>query len=268
VKQEEIDWAKHWGQDKQRSFSQRFFSWYRKAVFARTVHYFTGRYFPTEGVFVEAGCGTAETSMRVDKHGGRRQLVALDLILPVLEHAHPVMDVRTAGDIFRLPFLDSSIDGIWNVGVMEHFTHPQIDDILREFRRVLKPGAPVILLWPATYSPPQRILRAIEWWINRKSAGEKFRFHPDEISQLRSVRQGREVLSRDEFEPVSIDFGLHSLMAFQTLVGRKTQRGRTCTAQERHEDQYHHPGEGRRADARPSPDGPVPHSASLRPLRR
>ena len=220
-KEEVVAWSKHWAQDKQQSASQRFFSVYRKAIFARTVAYFLNRYLPTSGVFVEAGSGTSETSMRVRKNGGARTLVALDLIQPVLERCHPVMDVRLCGDIFRLPLRDDSIDGLWNVGVMEHFTHPQIDAILGEFRRVLKPGARIILLWPAAFSIPQRMLRVCEWFINFGNKKEKFQFHPDEISQLRSVRQGREVMLRNGFRPVFIDFGLRSLMAFETLVGEK-----------------------------------------------
>jgi ubiquinone/menaquinone biosynthesis C-methylase UbiE len=131
------------------------------------------------------------------------------------------MDIRTCGDIFSLPFQNNSLDGIWNVGVMEHFTHDQIDAILREFRRVLKPGGRIVLLWPATFSIPQRILRVLEWFINLRRGSDKFRFHPDEISQLRSVKQGREVLSRNGFRPVAIDIGLRTLMAFETIVGEK-----------------------------------------------
>jgi ubiquinone/menaquinone biosynthesis C-methylase UbiE len=176
---------------------------------------------PPGGVLVEAGCGTAETSMLIEKGGGARTLVAVDLIRPVLERCHPIMDVRICGDIFSLPFQDSSIDGMWNVGVMEHFTHPQIDAILREFHRVLKPGGRVILLWPATFSIPQRILRVLEFFINLLRREDRFRFHPDEISQLRSVAQGRNVLTRNGFVPVAIDIGLRTLMAFETLVGAK-----------------------------------------------
>jgi SAM-dependent methyltransferase/uncharacterized protein YbaR (Trm112 family) len=224
-KPEEIAWTEHWSDSKQHSASQRFFSFYRKAVFARAVAYFVDHYLPREGVLVEAGSGTSETSMLIDKRGGCRTLAALDLIRPVLERCHPAMDVRVCGDIFALPFQDASIDGIWNVGVMEHFTHPQIDAILREFRRVLKPGSRVVLLWPAKFSIPQRILRVLEWFINlRRRKDDKFRFHPDEISQLRSVRQGREVLTRNGFEPVAIDIGLRTLMAFETLVGEKRRR--------------------------------------------
>lgn len=221
-KLEEIQWTEHWSPSNQQIVSQRFFSFYRKAVFARAVAYFADRYFPRTGVLVEAGCGTAETSMLIEKHGGARTLVAVDLIRPVLDHCHPVMDVRVCGDIFSLPFQENSLDGIWNVGVMEHFTHAQIDAILREFHRVLKPGSRVVLLWPATFSIPQRILRVLEWFINLRRGADKFRFHPDEISQLRSPAQGRGVLTRNGFRTVAIDVGLRTLMAFETLVGEKT----------------------------------------------
>ncbi len=66
------------------------------------------------------------------------------------------MDVRLGGDIFCLPFQRNSVDGVWNVGVMEHFTHDQIDQIMREFHRVLKPKGQFVIttpnyrsLWPA-----------------------------------------------------------------------------------------------------------------------
>jgi SAM-dependent methyltransferase len=220
-KPEEIGWTEHWSEANQRSMSQRFFSFYRRAVFARAVAHFADRYLAGEGVLVEAGSGTSETSVLVAKRGGRRALVAVDLVPSVLERCHSVMDVRICGDIFSLPFQDNSIDGIWNVGVMEHFRHEQIDAILREFRRVLKPHSRIVLLWPATFSIPQRILRVMEWFINLRRGRKKFRFHPDEISQLRSVGQGRTILTRNRFRPVAIDVGLRTLMAFETLIGEK-----------------------------------------------
>ena len=221
-KPEELAWTEHWSGAKQDSLSQRFFSFYRKAVFAKAVAYFVDHYLAPGGLLVEAGSGTSETSMLIDKRGAGRTLAALDLIRPVLEQCHPVMDARICGDIFRLPFLDESVDGIWNVGVMEHFTHEQIDAILQEFRRVVKPGGRIVLLWPAKFSIPQRILRILEWFINlRRDASDRFRFHPDEISQLRSKRQGKEVLTRNGFRVVAIDMGLRTGMAFETLVGER-----------------------------------------------
>jgi SAM-dependent methyltransferase len=220
------DWSRHWSGEHQQSAAQTFFSFYRKAVFARTVAYFVNRYFPAQGLFVEAGCGTAETSMRIDKHGGARTLVALDIILPVLKHAHPIMDERVCGDIFNLPFQDNSMDGLWNVGVMEHFTPEQVDQIMREYHRVLKDGAPIILLWVGATSLPQKALRLVEAVANARKPGEDFRFHPPEINLLKSSAAGNAILRQYDFQPVHVDFGLRSLMAFITLVGTKAQRPR------------------------------------------
>ena len=220
-KKELSEWLEHWSMSNQENISQRFFSFYRKAVFARTVRHFTNKYFPLNGVFVEAGSGTSETSIRINKCQDARTLVAVDIALPVLEHGSPVMDVQLCADIFSLPFLDNSIDGIWNVGVMEHFTYEQIDQIMHEFHRVLKPDGPIILLWPGTDSIPQKILRFIEKVINRRHDRQDFRFHPPEISQLRSTNECNDVLNRNGFDTLHIDFGFWSLMAFKTLIGGK-----------------------------------------------
>ncbi len=220
-KKELIEWLEHWSTSNQENLSQRFFSFYRKAVFARTVRHFTNKYFPLNGIFVEAGSGTSETSIRINKRQDARTLVAVDIALPILERCSSIMDVKLCADIFSLPFLDNSIDGIWNVGVMEHFTYEQIDQIMHEFHRVLKSGGLLILLWPGTNSIPQKILHLIEKVINTKHDRQDFRFHPPEISQLRSTHECKDVLNRNGFNALHIDFGFWSLMAFKTLIGGK-----------------------------------------------
>jgi ubiquinone/menaquinone biosynthesis C-methylase UbiE len=220
-KAELVDWSTHWSDDRQRTIAQRFFSFYRKAVFARAVRHFIDRYFPPAGVFVEAGAGTSETSMRLNKRNGSRLLVAVDIVLPVLHRCHPIMDVKVCGDIFHLPFREESVEGIWNVGVMEHFAHDQIDGILREFHRVLKRGGRMVLLWPGVDSPPQKLLKVAAKLIQMTTAEKNFQFHPEEISQLKSLGEGREVLVRNGFSALRVDHGFRSLMAFKTLVGVK-----------------------------------------------
>src|SRR5271157_2786506 len=110
--------------------------------------HYAKRHFPASGIFVEAGCGSAESSDRIDRHG--RQLIGLDFSASALQVAQRVgnMDMLIQGDVFSLPFRSHSVDGIWNLGVMEHFTETQICSCLREFRRVLKPDGVILLLWP------------------------------------------------------------------------------------------------------------------------
>ncbi len=222
-KPESHDWSEHWSDQKQKWLVQRFFSFYRKAVFSRAVRYYVDTFLAPSGLLLEAGCGTSETSMRIDKGDGERTLVAVDIVPIALTQCHPVMDVKMCADIFQLPFRGCSVDGIWNVGVMEHFLHAQVDSILAEFHRILRPGARLVLLWPATDSIPQKMLRAIEAVVNIRRRGAKFRFHPDEISKLRSNSEARDVLSRNGFRVVQVDRGIRSLMAFKILVGEKVQ---------------------------------------------
>jgi SAM-dependent methyltransferase len=215
------DWTAHWEAGNQGLVSQRFFSWYRHVIFAPTVAHYFREFFPERGVFLEAGCGTSETSERIPKHGGNRVLIAADLVPEIAARAHPVMDVRMACDAFQLPFATGSLDGIWNVGVMEHFLHADIDRMVREFARVLRPGAPLVMLWPARTSIPQRLLRIAEFFINLRPRPTRFRFHPDEISQLRSSAEGFDVLRRNGLQPVEVSGEWRSLFAFKVVVGRR-----------------------------------------------
>jgi SAM-dependent methyltransferase len=214
-------WTEHWSTAKQLSATQRFFSAYRKTVFAPAVAHYVDRYLPGEGVLVEAGCGTAETSIYIDKRGGSRVLVAVDLVVPVLARCAPIMDARVAGDAFGLPFRSGTVDAIWNVGVMEHFTQPAIDAMLREFHRVLKPGGRLLLFWPGVTSAPQRVLRVVQFIVRLRPSCATFRFHPDEISQLRSLGEGRSTLERNGFTALRTDHGVRTLLAFKVLVGAK-----------------------------------------------
>jgi SAM-dependent methyltransferase len=218
-------WTEHWSPEKQQTVVQRFFSFYRKAVFAPAIAHYVNRYLAPSGLLLEAGSGTSETSIYIDKRNGARVLVAAEIVLPVLRACHPVMDVRLGADVFRIPLASASVDGIWNVGVMEHFEHDQIDQVMRECGRVLKPGGRIVLFWPGRDSVPQRILRLGEAVINRWQPERRFRFHPDEISQLRSLAQGRDVLQRNDFDVVRVDYGVRTLLGFKILVGEKPPAG-------------------------------------------
>lgn len=57
------------------------------------------------------------------------------------------------GDILSLDYPADSFDGVYNLGVMEHFSEEEIRQALREFYRVLRPGGRVVLFWPPKKSP-------------------------------------------------------------------------------------------------------------------
>ena len=51
-------------------------------------------------------------------------------------------------DIRALPFRDGSFDFVWNAGVLEHFGDEDVARVLREMRRVARPGGTVLATVP------------------------------------------------------------------------------------------------------------------------
>src|SRR5687768_10438010 len=98
------------------------------------------RHFTEAAHLLHAGCGSGQVDMALQ---GRVKITAVDIspsALRVYQRNNPAaFEVRHA-DILNLPFLPGSFDGIYNLGVLEHFTRDEIHQILTQFHRVLKPS--------------------------------------------------------------------------------------------------------------------------------
>jgi len=214
-------WESHWdSRGAASSFFGRTASLVRRQILSRALRHYAETYFPAEGVFLECGCGTGQSSSRIPRR--RRTLVALDFSTAALREARKVSAFGgfLQGDIRRLPFSADSVAGIWNLGVMEHFDAETTRRILEEFRRVLKPGAVAILFWPPEYGSSRWVLAPIEW-IRSERAGRPVRFFPDEVNRLRSKRQARAVLREAALEPVAVDFTPRDGFIHMVVVARK-----------------------------------------------
>ncbi len=162
----------------------------RRFIFQPVVAHYANRFFREIGIFVEMGCGTAYSSTRITNQG--RRLIGLDFSAVALKIAQDSahMDALIRATIFATPFRSDSIDGIWNLGVMEHFSESEIQRSLQEFRRVLKPDGVIILFWPAEKNLSRWILGPIESFVTGWRRA-KFTFFPGEITQLKSKHQAQ-----------------------------------------------------------------------------
>jgi ubiquinone/menaquinone biosynthesis C-methylase UbiE len=202
----EDEWDEHWTSlDTRRSTFSLLSVATRRFIFQPAVAYYAKEFFPPAGTFIEAGCGTAESSARMTRHN--RNLIGLDFSAVALNEARHVgrMDALIQADIFATPLRSQSVDGIWNLGVMEHFTYPEIRTCLREFRRVLKPGGVILLFWPAEKNASRWILGPLESIIRRRQRSN-FTFFPGEISRLHSKREARQLIENEGFHVNAIDF--------------------------------------------------------------
>lgn len=217
-------WERHWRSlAGDRSTFGALASLVRRGLLSRAVRFYTDRYFPSRGLFVEAGCGTSESSGRIGRDG--RRLVGLDFSLEALRHARreQVFDALVCADIRRLPFRDGAVAGIWNLGVMEHFEAPVGRAILDELHRVLKATeGTAVLFWPPTYGLSRWVLAPFEW-LRSRSLGREFRFFPDEVNRLPSRAAARRCLAESRLETLRVDFTPRDGFNHLVVVARKSQ---------------------------------------------
>ncbi len=177
---EAAEWDRHW-QDLQGTVRGRLFSLYRRQIRARCVARYVTRYFQAPGLYVECGCGSSETSCRIRPQSGQTFL-ALDFADRPLGMAlrQPCHSGGIQADIRQLPFANQSLDGLWNLGVMEHFEEDEQLTILREFHRVLKPGGQLLLWWPPKFALDLAVVSCFGW----KFPNEPGRASRDSVAHL------------------------------------------------------------------------------------
>lgn len=204
VSPEAAGWNAHWARLDRSRWLGRLFSMYRRQIRARCVARYIQRYFPSRGLFAECGCGSGETSSRID---GQRTNIAVDFSEHALRQAlrFPTLRAGVLSDIRELPFRDQSLDGLWNLGVMEHFSADDQLLILREFHRVLKPGARMLLWWPPPYGLDHMILR----W---------FGLFPDELGRL-NRHEVKHIAQAAGFNVLRVDFPVSDACTELVLVG-------------------------------------------------
>jgi len=220
--QEEKEWDKYW--TKKKTTSQALYrfiaSLYRTLIIKRALNHFLSGEFKKNAKLLHAGSGAGE----VDKDIVTKfTLTALDisaeaLKLYRLENGAKAKLVKAS--IFKIPVKNSVFDGIYNLGVMEHFTKEEDEKILRELRRVLKPNGKIVLFWPPKYGPTVLFLNSTHFILNNLLQRD-IRLHPEEISLVESKKQVAEILQKTGFKLLKFYFGPKDLFTHCIIVAKK-----------------------------------------------
>jgi dolichol-phosphate mannosyltransferase len=198
---------------------------YRRGVIMPYLERFVRRNFPPGATLLHAGCGSGQVDVRLH---GRVRITAVDIspaALRLYARHNPVAARIEQADIFRLPFADATFDGVYNLGVMEHFTTDEIARILSELRRVLRPGGKAMLLWPRTSAPSVWVLRMVHWFL-AGVVGRAAPLHPPEISLLSGRADAEAHLQRGGFKLVNYHYGPGDLFIQAVLVAEPSEASR------------------------------------------
>ena len=219
-------WDSYWtrGQEKSRRLYAFVASVYRRLAIRRNLNYFIHKHFLPGARLLHAGCGSGQVDSVLSRE---MRITAVDISLPALEsyrRNNPGAEAIRHGDILNLnDVAGGSFDGAYNLGVVEHFSHEQIVQILREMGRTVKPGGKIVIFWPHRRATSVFVLKVIHWLLNcfRHRGRAQVQLHPPEISLLQSRDQAREVVERAGFNLIEYYFGVRDLLVQAVVVGCK-----------------------------------------------
>lgn len=196
---------------------------YRRVI-RRNLRRYVKRSFAEGACVLHAGCGSGQ----VDKDLHERVCVtAVDIserALRLYARNNPRASRIEQASIFDLPFAEEAFDGVYNLGVLEHFHRQEIREILREFHRVLKPGGKLLVFWPHRRGSSVLFLGALRRFIRVVSHREP-KFHPDEVSLLGSRAEAEALLLDAGFALREYSFGVRDLFVQVVLVAEKRENG-------------------------------------------
>ena len=212
-------WENYWAKKKSRFFYDHIAEFYRRFIIRPSLNHFIKKHFNKNEKVLHAGCGSGQVDADIKSY---IRITALDIssnALQIYKKENGATSETVLGNIFSTSLDDAHFDGIYNLGVMEHFSEAEIKTILLEFRRIIKPQGKIILFWPPTYGLSVlffKILTKLIFLLTRK----KYEFHPAEISQLQSRKHALNMLEGSGFELKSYNFGLRDLFTYVVVVAK------------------------------------------------
>jgi dolichol-phosphate mannosyltransferase len=216
------EWTEYWTEKKNPGLLiyDLIAAFYRKFIIKPQLNYFAKKYFSPGAEVLHAGCGSGQVDSDIAQ---TLKISAMDIseqALSTYRKSQPRSERLIHGSIFEIATSEATFDGVYNLGVMEHFTEPEIHDALMEFNRVLKPGGKIVLFWPPSFGLTVRVLAAVHW-VLRRMGKKEVKLHPDEVTHVRSRTQVRAYLEAAGFTLLGFHFGWRDLFTQAVVVGQK-----------------------------------------------
>lgn len=196
-------------------------SFYRKVIIRRSLNYFIQKTFPRGSHVLHAGCGSGQVDVDI-RHWVK--ITGMDISLNALsfyKKTNKDLCQPLYGSIFEIPVADASFDGIYNLGVMEHFDEKEIHKIMKEFHRVLKPGGAAVLFWPPEFGLSVIFFKVLGFFFRTVLRKKSVKFHPDEICRIRSRKHAERMIRAAGFELDRFYFGPKDVFTYAVCVARK-----------------------------------------------
>ncbi len=222
IEEDEHEWDYYWEIKKKKSNAlyDNIAVFYRKCIIKRTLNCFIKKTFKSGAVLLHAGCGGGQVDTDVVRYAKVTALDISQLAIDRYQKLNGSFAQTVRGSIFEIPLPDNSMDGVYNLGVMEHFSEEDIGHILKEFYRILKPQGKVLLFWPPEFGLSVIFLKGVLFILNGVLK-KNIKLHPDEITRILSKKHASRMLKNSNFELKEYYFGVKDAFTYVILTAER-----------------------------------------------
>jgi SAM-dependent methyltransferase len=215
------EWNEYWAKDQQahNRIYDKIAIFYRKYIIKPYLKQYFRKYFFNKSIILHAGCGGGQVEEGIIDS---TSVVGLDIsvnALALYKKNHYESNL-ILGDISSIGIKNASLDGIYNLGVMEHFNEGEIIHILLEFHRVLKKEGIIILFWPPKYGTTVIFLKWVHYFLN-SIMKKRIQLHPPEPSLIKSKKHVERIVQLAGFELKEYKFSIADFYTYAVLVLKK-----------------------------------------------
>ena len=215
------NWNTYW--DKQNTLINSLYyfiaRFYRNIFIKIRLEHFISKTYPKNSKLLHAGCGTGHVDNLISKN---YSLFAIDISKSAIrKYAEnvPLAKKVLHMSIFKTNFKNNQFDGVYNLGVMEHFSMDEIIKIFSEMKRITKPGGVILIFWPHRFASSVLFLKLVRKLLTYY--GKSINFHPAEISLLRNKDMVKSICKKTQLELISYNFSIQDLFVQSVICLRK-----------------------------------------------
>ncbi len=218
------DWDIYWSAKNKTSnkIYEVFADFYRNYIIKPALNHFIYKHLQKNTSLLHAGCGSGKVDTDIVNN---YQVTALDISYPALQIYDRVNQQKAEiiqASIFDMPFEDGTFEGIYNLGVMEHFTEEEIHSILLEFKRTLKTNGRIVLFIPPVFGLTVWVLDFAHFVLN-KVLRRNIKLHPDEITRIKSKRHIQTLVEKAGFSYIEYYFGIKDVFTQIVIIAEKNK---------------------------------------------
>lgn len=216
----EEEWDIYWNRSKDKVYERKLFdfvaSFYRNYLIGPYLKKIISKHFKKKQKLLHAGSGGGEVDRFIIDDYNIKAIDISSNALKIYKSLYQNSEVQKV-DLFDLSHIKEKYDGIYNLGVMEHFSETEIVQILKQLKLKLNRNGKIILFWPPVYGLSVIGLHIIHF-VLKYLFRKKTKLHADEPNKVKSKKQLLRYCTDSNLKIINTYFGISDAFTYYVVV--------------------------------------------------